>query len=59
MLATDYKGLKIKKTKKIKNLEKSTKAFWTSVSNGLQRIKNKRDRKKEKILYTKNSRVIE
>ena len=59
MLATDYKGLKIQKYKKNKYLEKSTKAFWTSVSNGLQRIKNKRDRKKEKILYTKNSRVIE
>jgi len=44
VLATDYKGLKIQKYKK-KYLEKSTKAFWTSVSNGLQRIKNKRDRK--------------
>ena len=58
MLATDYKGFKIKKAKKIKNFGKLTKAFWTSVSNGLQRIQNKRDRNKEKILYTKNSRAI-
>ena len=54
----DYKGFKKKRQKKIKNFGKLIKAFRTSVSNGLQRIQNKRDRNKEKILYTKNSRAI-
>ncbi len=58
MLAIDYKGFKNKKDKKNKKFRKLTKTFWTSVSNGLQRIQNKRDRNKEKILYTKNSRAI-
>ena len=58
MLAKDCKGFKIKKTKKNKKFRKIEKAFWTSVSKGLQSIQNKRDRNKEKILYTKNSRAI-